>query len=192
MPRGLFALLIFIEALAVLGFLVWPKFQEFKNVSNQAKSIQETLKQREQYFAQLDQILRNLESRQEILQKFDQALPNKPDPDQLIYFLSLAAKNSGMLLQEIEGLAAASLQGGASAGQDQSNQLQLKEIRFAARLTGTYPSFKNFLREIENSARLFEVERISILPALTLTGAGFQQEASQTLRFEVGLKAHSY
>ncbi len=191
MPRGLISLLIFVGALVVLGVLVWPNYQEFLSVSGQAKDIKTTLEKRDKYFASLDQVFRNLERDSQTLQKFDQALPQKPDPDQLIYFLSLAGRNSGLILQEVEGLAAVPLQG-ADAAQGEGRQFQLKEIRFSAKFTGTYPSFKNFLKEVESSARLFEVERVSILPPLTSANLAPQSGAIETLRFEVGLKAYSY
>jgi len=191
MPRGFLALLMFIAGLAVLGMLVWPNYQKFRNISGQAKSIQSALEQRERYFLQLSQIFKNLQSDVATLQKFDQALPNEFDPDRLIYFLSLAGKNSGMILNEIEGLSAVLPQGEANLP-EQDKQFQLKEITFSAKLTGSYESFKNFLREIESSARLFQVERISILPGFSSENVAQQSLAPQTLKFDVSLKVYSY
>ncbi len=193
MARGFIALFIFVVGLIVLGLLVWPKFQEFRNFSKQVQNIQTTLEQREQYFSQLSQVLKNLERDTQTLQKFDQALPNKPDPDRLIYFLASATKNSGMILTEIENLSAAPLQGSLSSQQSKvNNQFQLKEIKFSAKLSGTYPSFKNLLKEIESSGRLFEIERVSILPSFTSENLFTSPQTTQTLKFEIEIKAYSY
>ncbi len=180
MPKGLIALGVFIAALVALVLLVWPAFQDYRSALADKSDKQEQLKQREQYFDKLSRVADRLQDDKAALAKIDSALPDKPDTDRVIHFLSSTAEDRGVILNEIANIAVAE-------GSDENNEL--RRLSVTARLAGNYPAFKDFISAVEGSARLIEVSKISFAPLTTLQEG---ESGGGTLSFEVDFIMHTY
>jgi Tfp pilus assembly protein PilO len=179
MPKTLVSAILLFAALAVIGFLIVPQWQQLSEAKGQLKVKKTELQQREDYFSQLRTVARNFEALPEVLIKINNAIPDNPEFDKLINFLAVAAQQQGLVLTEISNVTVAAQESGKP---NQEPQNFLRGITLSLRLTGSYPALKNFLLQVEDSARLLEVERLAFVPAKT--AGAFQ--------FELDLKTQAY
>ena len=66
---------------------------------------------------------------------------------------------------------------------DHCHEEAIKEINMSLSLSGTYSAFKDFLRALEGSSRMIEVENISFSAS---------EKISEPISFSVRIKTHSY
>ena len=153
------------------GFL-WPQRQDLKELQKNIKEKKEEFQQQEQYFSTLSQIKKELEEYDEALSKINSALPDGPSLPSLFSFLQKASSQSGLISKAI----------GPFAISFPETSPSIKKIQFSLQVFGPYPSLKNFLSILENSARLIEVENIS-----------FSSPKTGTLfTFNLGIVVNSY
>ena len=157
----------FLALALILGLtLTWPKYQAFKNLQLNIKAKEAELQSKQEYFSQIKEISKQLEEYTDSLNKISSALPETPSLPSLFNFLQLSASQTGLVLGEI-------ILGGVSEG----------EIRVTCRLIGDYPSFKNFLLALENSARMIEVESVAFESP---------EKPTESFTFVVQIKTYSY
>jgi Tfp pilus assembly protein PilO len=162
---------ITILAVAALGFFVlWPKYQELKVVELNIDNQEIELKTKKEYLQMLEELKLELEKNAAELAKVDSALPTDPSVPSLFNYLQVAASQAGLILTEISPFSVA----------DSSALAGLKEIGFNVKISGTYPSVKSFISTLERSARMIEVESISLSSS---------EEGS--FNFDLGLKTFS-
>lgn len=159
----------------LLGFLlVWPKYQSLETVNFNVKQKQAELQSKEGYFALVRQASSTLEQYGDPLSKIASALPEDPSLSPLLNFFQSIAAQTGLLLEKIN-------LGGVAASPEKSNTP--KESSAAVQLRGSYQSLKNFITNLENSARLIEIEKLSFeVPD--------DEESSPTIKIDV--KVYSY
>lgn len=162
---------LFLTIILGVGFL-WPKLQDLREVQKNIKEKEGQLQSNREYFSNLSGIKTNLEGYKEALSKINSALPNDPSLPSLFNFLQKASSQSGLVLKGISPFAISSPE----------NFPSLKEIQFGLQVTGSYPSFKNFLSTLEESARMIEVENISFL----------SPEEGRPFTFSLRIKVYSY
>jgi len=155
-PKNLlFILIIAVYALVVSAYLVWiPKYQELVNLKEELKIKTEALDQKQRYFSKLTNLSVKLEKYQKEIDKIVLALPEENDEPAVYNFLQKTTGESGLILDNIASSAGAQA---ASSG----TELQNKKMSFSLDLSGSYLSFKNYLSDIYNNSRLFEVESIT-------------------------------
>ena len=162
---------IFLLTALILGiFLVWPKYQDLQNLNSQIRQKQSELKSQGEYFLKLEEISQRLEDQKEILAKIDSALPGRPSLPALFDFLQKTSSQSGLVLKEI-----------GFGSQPILGQEMIKEIQIPLVLSGSYPAFKDFLKKIEKSARILEVNSVS-----------FSSLSAKEKLFDFSLKIKTY
>lgn len=148
-------ILLFIVLLLVT-FLVWPQYQEFKDLKNQVDEKQAELSETEKYFSELSQISEKLNDYQDSLKKIESALPQDSSLSSLLNFFQKESSENGLLLKNVNQAE------GKRKEEPKGILAKVKETYINLSLTGTYPSLKGFLESLEKSSRLIEVENISI------------------------------
>lgn len=103
------------------------------------------------YIQNLRSLSRQLEELKTPLSKLEQALPDTPNLEEIFVVIQKLAGRNGLLLERI-GI------GSAVKIREGKNILGLP-IRLA--VFGSYQDFKNFLSDLEKSARFFNVEEIT-------------------------------
>lgn len=161
----------FLTLILGVGFL-WPKFQDLREVQKNIKEKEERLQSNEEYFSNLEEIKINLEEYQGELSKINSALPDDLSLPSLFDFLQKTSSQSGLVLKGISPFAISSPEEFPA----------LKEIQFGLEVIGSYPSFKNFLSILEESARMIEVKNISFL----------SPEKGKPFTFSLRIKVYSY
>lgn len=179
--RSTIAIICLLAAVAIAYFLIWPKYQGFQAAQNTIQEKQEQLQTKKDYFAQLHETEKRLEENEESLSKMKEALPEEYSlPDLYKYFRSTASQ-TGLVLGSISGGG-----GDSSKVKEKEEEKGLQEVSFQLSLAGSYSAFKNFLSEIEKSARIFEVKSISF-DSPSGEGVGEEEEDEDTFSFSVNL-----
>lgn len=163
--------LITISAGLVLALLIgltltWPKFQGLRVIQQKVDAKYEELQSKENYFQKVGQVYSQLQDHTEALEKIASALPQTPALPSLFNFLQSSASQTGLLMDEIELI-----------------DMTKGEIKVGCKVLGEYPDFKNFLKAVEDSARLVEVEEVSF---------EVSEDLGEPIEFSVNIKAQSY
>lgn len=163
-------------ALTLALVLVWPEYQKLQALKLNITNKQAELQSQETYFSQVKEIALKLEEYPDALLKISNALPKDPSLASLASFLQINAAQTGLILKKI-------VLGGIIAPVDKKGPLT--ETQLIVQLTGSYKAFKDFLGLVENSARMIEVQNISIeIPPAEKSG--------ESPQFTLDLKTTSY
>jgi Tfp pilus assembly protein PilO len=143
---------IFFILISVLIFFLFisPKQTSLSILNSQLLQKRHEFETSDRYFQEVSKTSEKLKNYQSEISKIDNALPEDPSIPSLFDFLQKSSSKSGLLLENI---------GSVSFSEEGS----LKKWTTNLELKGDYPSFKNFISNIEKSARLIKVEKISIL-----------------------------
>jgi Tfp pilus assembly protein PilO len=162
--------------------LVYPQYQEYQNANQKISLLKNQLSAREDYFSTLNNLWKNLKAQPDFLKKIDNALPDKFEAEKLVYFLSKSSQENGLLLSDILITEPSAQQNEipnqTSEGKEEPKP---KEWRFSLNLIGNYASFENFIKQIEKSAKLLEIEKISVVSG-----------GPETFKFRIDLLTYSY
>jgi len=149
----------------ILGLVfTWPKYQDFWGLRSNVQAKEAEFLSQKQYLEQIRESAEQLDEYADSLNKISSALPQVPSLPSLFSFLQTSTSQTGLLLENIAS-------GGASQG----------EINLNVSLNGDYQALKNFLLVLENSARIFEVENITLQSS---------EESGQPFSFAINMRTH--
>lgn len=172
MPRTLI-IAICLGLTLILGILfLWPKYQNFKNLQLQLENKKTEIRYRGEYYQELFSLSEKLKEFETELQNIDSALPSDPSLPPFYNFLQKASSENGLILKSIGSFSLSFLPG----------KTNIRLISIPIEVSGSYSSLKNFLRTLEKSARIIEVDGISF----SSPGEG------ELFSFKLGVKIHSY
>jgi len=164
-----------VGALALAVFLAWPEYQKLQILNSDIENKKTELQSQETYFSQVKEISTQLQGYSDALAKISSALPKDPSLAALANFLQTNSAQTGLILKKI-------VLGGTAAPSE--NKGFFTETRLVIQVSGSYEAFRNFLSLIENSARIIEVENVSVeIPP---------QETKESPTFTLNLKITSY
>lgn len=148
-------ILLFIS-LILATYLFLPQYQEFKEASSQVEQMEAQVLETQRYFSNLSQVLENLRNYEDSLEKIESALPDDPSLASLLNFFQKKSSENGLLLNEISQpkITQKEVKKGILA--------KVEETYLNLSLSGSYSSLKGFLKTLEKSSRLIEVESISL------------------------------
>ncbi|MFA6376198.1 MAG: hypothetical protein WCX69_02230 [Candidatus Paceibacterota bacterium] len=164
------AFVIILVTIALGYFLVWPKNVELKDIRAQIDQKNAEIENRENYYANLEIALFDINQYGEIVKKIDTAFPVDPDAPSFMNFLQAAAMQSGLVLgnadysgsAKVEVSAPKKIVGQSSVQPDVPQSYSLQNYSVSVQLTGNYANFKDFLSRMEHSSRLAEVGTINV------------------------------
>lgn len=131
--------------------LVFPKKGELDSLNKKVNEKKSDLQSKEVYFASLEKTFQELENYPVQLSKISSAFPSSSQFPALFDFLQKASSQTGMVLTDVSPLSGKLGEKGESMNENAIN----------LRVSGNYPNFRNFLKVLEESSRLIEVENIS-------------------------------
>lgn len=172
MPKLLITIICFLISL-VLGIgLIWPEYQDFKNIQKSIDQKKLEIQYKEKYFSELQKISEELKNYNESLSKIDSALPVSPGFPNLFEFLQKSSSQNGLILKNITI--------GSSTPLEKFSDI--KETNLVLSVSGSYSAFKNFLETLRKTARLIEIESIE-----------FSSPAEKEIfSFNLNIKVYSY
>lgn len=163
-------LVIFIVGSALVTFFYlmpeWNKFQDLRAEIAQQDSVNNELADILQV---RDSLLTTMSSiSPEDLERIDNIIPKGAQSPEYIALLEYLARNSGLVLKEMEVDAPPFIPGKKSgqprpqaSAKSPVSEDSIKEIPVEMTLAGTYASFRKFLSELERSARFTDVGDVS-------------------------------
>lgn len=137
--------------------LVLPKYDETFALRDKVELKRVDLKNRENYFKELEKIAKEFKDNRENLDKIKTALPIGPMAPSLANFIQSASSQSGLILKNF-GYGSTKV-----AAKDETAALAVQEYEISLTLSGSYSAFKDFLDKIEKSSRLIEISDISFV-----------------------------
>jgi len=156
----------------ILGLvLIYPKYQEFQLLKEKIEARKIELQTKEDYVQKLKQTSQELKQYTAELSIINSALPADASLPTLLDFLQKISSENGLILKSTKRTGISALE-----------ESEIKETQISLQLMGDYPSLKNFLQILEKSARLIEVNSISLLAP----------EEPGLFTFDIIIKIHSY
>ncbi len=171
------AVLLFI--ILVLSFyLVLPKYKEFQVILEDLGKREAEFTGKDAYFIEVTRTHKELMLYKENLEKIDIALPKKFSFASLLNFLHKETTAVGLILENVSVSKA-----------DVGTTTGIKEIGLSLQLFGSYVPLEQFIRSLENSARLIEGENISFLVAKPTAE---DKESGKSYPISLDIKVYSY
>ncbi len=180
MPRST-TIIIGLLLTLILGIgLVFPRYQNLNLLQAEIKEKEIELQSEKGYSSELSDVSEKLKQYQESLTKINSALPAESRLPALFNFLQTAAAQNGLILKKIAPILT------NPVGEELLREgwdPKIKETSINLVVTGSYPSFKNFLSKIEQTSRIIELESISFSGGLG---------AEEPVDFNLSIKVYSY
>jgi len=176
MKRTLIIPILFFVDVLFFCYILWPKYTAWQTLGEGIKQRELSLKQSKEYLFNLQRTSGILEDYKEELGKIDSALPEKSSLPHLLHFFQKKVSENGLLLSDINQQTQSQ-----AIEPEEGMAVGLKETYIGINAIGSVSSFENFLKTIEESARLVEVENISL-----------RQEKEELFGFNLTLKVYSY
>lgn len=163
-------ILFFLLLTLILGLvLIYPQYQELTLVKEKIEEKKTELQSKEEYLSNLQKTSEKLNQYETELSVLDSALPSDPSLPSLFAYLQKTASENGLILKEMSPATSLPSEGP-------------QETRIHIKMTGLYPSLKTFLTDLENSARMIEVDSVYF--------ASPKKEGP--FDFEIEIKVYSY
>lgn len=185
MQKPILITIFIISTILLVIFLVYPKYQDSDFIKKKLEQKKEEFIYQQDYYEKINMLNKKLEEYKDELKKIDSALPDEPSlPALYDYFLKLSSQN-GLILTEMS----------VSSPAVSKADPYLQEILFSISVSGTYTSFKNFLFPLYKSARMIEVESISLAggeEGEEEKGAKEEVPTEAIFGFNLQLKTHAF
>ncbi len=161
-------IIILIIFIAGLIFVWMPKYNELKNQKVILKGKEKAIEKKNNYFSSLRVANKVLGEKKDYLEKINSALPEGISLPTIFNYIETASSENGLVVNKIESSnldnSSAEANYNAQSVDKEGNKTEsvLQKVVLSLSFSGTYPAFKNLLSEFYKSARMFEVDLISI------------------------------
>ncbi|MDD5738745.1 MAG: type 4a pilus biogenesis protein PilO [Candidatus Pacebacteria bacterium] len=174
-----------IPVLALASFVVFlyavlPQVSAVNRAKENFLKTEKQVNDRQKYFQDLKSSLEEISAYQDTIEKIESALPGEVFLASLIEFFNQKANNSGLILKSLAPTA-------GPTGYEEGNSDPIQQAKnypaqyFIMTLNGNASSFESFLKDIETSARLVDVESISL-----------QQQGSKEISSDINILVKVY
>jgi Tfp pilus assembly protein PilO len=165
--RTIIIVLIAFITIGLVFFLVLPEYREFKDLQKELTDKKAEYAKQYDYYNAIDNIFYDLQGQKSDLAKIDSALPKDSKLGEIINFLQRTIKDNNLTSRNLFF--------------SKSSGKSVKSISFSIDLEGDYESLKEFMRALEESARIFEITNIS-----------FKSSAQPPYKFNLQIKTYTY
>ncbi len=164
-------------------FILMPKYERLNQRTAQLEQDEHDLAILEDYFTNLAETKRKLEKFETELSLIDSALPDSNDMPSVFNFIQTTTEKNGLMLSSVS-LSSSGSKTRTTTATTETETSKVKNNPFSVSVSGSYSAFKNFLSDIEKSARFIGIESISFSSGLYKTGG--------MLSFNLQMKVYSY
>jgi Tfp pilus assembly protein PilO len=157
--------ILFFIALIIVVYFILPLFSDFSNLKNEFEKRKEVALTIENYYKDVHDNFNKLKEHQESLEKIDSALPNDSFLPSLFNYLQKTSAENGVFLKSVNLAAISGKTGAGETGETVGEEKVAKKFQeeyVGVELIGFYDGFKNFLKSVEKSSRLIEIEEVQI------------------------------
>lgn len=143
-------------ALVIAVYLVLPIVSDFSNLNKELEMREREALAIENYYKDVHDNFNKLKEHQETLEKIDSALPVGSFMPSLFNYLQKTSTENGVFLRSVN----LSVVSKKKTGEETTEKIHEEYVNIE--LIGFYDGFENFLKSIEKSSRLIEVEEVQI------------------------------
>jgi len=166
--RLILSLLMVVAIIAGFAFFVMPTYRDIQTMRVEAKDYEEILANARKLTQERNRLMESYNAFDaNRLKQLDVMLPQNPDNVKLILQLDAIASDSGSVLQNVkieEAPAATPTTQTRAAGQAPANpNIGTLGVNFT--VVGPYLGFTDFIRRLETSLRIIDVQKISFASA---------------------------
>lgn len=176
MKKKIFIPILLFAVLIVAVYLVLPQYQKYRANKEEINLKNSQLAKTEEYFTNLQKIKDDLAKYKKSLEKIEAGLPKDISLPFLLNFFSKKSSENGLFIKSMA-------LGQEAPNEKEESSQKTQDAYFVLEVSGTYPSLKNFVKNLENSSRLVEIETISIRK---------EKPTDLFLTFDVKIKAKSF
>lgn len=167
----IFISIIFIAAVLILIFYTLPQYQLLQERRAEIAAKESKAKELELIIKKTEQLKGQISERQKDIQLVDRILPSSSELPLFIASIERLAGNNGLILESF-GITAVDSKDGQPRFDAFSVPKEFNTLPLQVTVSGNYNSFKNFLLDLEGSARLIDVDNISFSSSATEESAG--------------------
>jgi len=194
MRKLAFVPILFFASFLMILYVVIPNYTESSALQDQIEAKERELKEKQDYFANIQKVSDNLVQYEEFLEKIEKSLPQKISLASLLSFFQDRALGSGLVMENLSPKQESkqSSSQSASEAEAQGAAAKIKETGFRLTVSGPFVSFENFLKTIEKSSRLIEVASVAFDEG---DGGGAEEGEEDGLtefEFDLVLEVYSY
>lgn len=158
MNQLLFVTILFFICFLSLVYILIPKYFVFADLKKEILEKQNELQKKQVYFSNLQKMSKQLNQYQEVLEKINSATPNNLSIASLLNYFQIKSLENGLFLRN----ASKNANDISFAQTKELKEIELKQASFNLDLIGDFYALVNFLKTIEKSSRMIEVQKIDI------------------------------
>lgn len=179
---------LIIIIIAVSYFVVYPSYQEYREVRSEFDFKDEEILARKDYLPKLESIEDRIAEFSDEIKIIDQALPVEPSIAALFKYFQEATAISGLILDDI------SITTLFKEEDEPEELLPVREMKFSASVIGSYAALKLFLEEVYLTARIIEVESISFSVVESTTESTTEEilVVDDLFNYKMWFKTHAF
>lgn len=179
--KKLFIIVFLFFIAFLLGvYLTWPQYLKFREGENTVNFLQNDFEKKKTYFEELEGLDEKLTKHKSALDKINTALPEESFLPSLFHFIQKRASASGLILSDVSP--GKSIKGKEAIGKEEEKEkVNIEELYVNVSVAGTLSSFEDFLRAIEVSARMIEIDNVTL-----------EESKEDELSFNLLLRTHYY
>ena len=166
----LIPILIFLSFLVIFYF-VYPKYDQTKSLEQEIIAKEQDLQKKQDYFSFLKASVKELQEYDQAVESVQSALPHGFSTPSLFAFFYEQASLNGLVLKSIA----------KTTPELTTEETNLKEAGFALSLEGGIGSFESFLKGLEKSSRIIEIDSFA-----------FEAEENDFAEFVLQVKTYYY
>lgn len=171
MNRKIVIFICFASVIALGVLVIRPEYREYKKLKLESAQKEIEYSYHQEYFIELADIDSKLKERKSSIEKVKHAFPDDFSIPAFCANMQKMSSKNGMILENLTG--------GVVSKKAKD---RIKKRQFNIGISGTFANFYNFLSDIENSAKLIEVEKISFA----------SPEKDEPVSFNLTIKTYSY
>ncbi len=136
-------------SILLLVFVTLPVFQNFLEAHQEVKIKRNEFNREEEKINELKKINQQISDYPEQIELVLQAIPDNPEVPSTVYHIQEIAEKNNVLISGLNNFST-------------NTSLSVKETTLSFSLYSFYGNFKNFISDIENSAKMIHVESFEI------------------------------
>ena len=173
--KGIITIILLIVLVVIIMFLDLPAYNKVGFLKNEIEKYEQFLEEKKELLVKVGQLKEIYESREEEINKVYYVLPPSADiPNLIVQFEALASEN-GLILGNLSfsqvetAKKTGKVTWGGEAEETTAVEVEAlgtyQNLEVSLSLTGSYQSFKSFLKALEHNIRLMDIKSISFSSA---------------------------
>ena len=199
--KGIITIILLIVLVAIIMFFDFPAYNKVNFLKNEIEKYEQFLTEKEELLVKVVQLKEIYESREEEINKVYYALPSSTDiPNLIVQFEALASEN-GLILgnlsfSQVEAAKKTNRVTWGGGAEEETAAVEVEalgsyqNLGVSLSLTGSYKSFKSFLKALEYNIRLMDIKSIGFSSAEAEKGEEEEEVGVPTYTFAVSLEAY--